>query len=374
MKRVCLASVLSLITSFAFAAEAGVTAANFLKIGIGPRAIGMGDAQVAVADDVFATYWNPAGLARLRVQEAGFTHTQYVEGVRQNYVAYAHPTQRLGTFAGSISHLTVGKFQGYDAVGQPTGDISASDLAVAGSYAKPLHHDRRLGSYLTAGLTGKYIRETLDTVSATAMAADLGLSAAPGMRWAEWMNGFRAGLVVRNLGSSMTFDEESFRLPQSATAGLSYTGELWKELFTVTLDGTQPRDGERWYGAGLEVWTLRMLVFRAGYTTQGDLGNGLRIGGGVRFRSLQVDYAYASLGEFGGTHRFGLTFRFQKPTDDPQYVAHQWIRRGQKDFKKGRYTEALVCFNKALELDPQHPQALELMKKTYDQIKTNTPD
>ena len=41
----------------------GTTAANFLEIGVGSRATSMGDAYVAVANDVSSIYWNPAGLA-----------------------------------------------------------------------------------------------------------------------------------------------------------------------------------------------------------------------------------------------------------------------------------------------------------------------
>jgi len=40
-----------------------------------------------------------------------------------------------------------------------------------------------------------------------------------------------------------------------------------------------------------------------------------------------------------------------------------------KDFRRARYTDALVNFNKALELDPNHPDALAMMKRTYEKIK-----
>ena len=43
--------------------KTGTTAAQFLKIGIGARALGMGGAYSAVSNDVTALYWNPAGLS-----------------------------------------------------------------------------------------------------------------------------------------------------------------------------------------------------------------------------------------------------------------------------------------------------------------------
>ena len=43
----------------------GTTTANFLEIGVGSRATSMGDAYVAVANDVSSIYWNPAGLSNV---------------------------------------------------------------------------------------------------------------------------------------------------------------------------------------------------------------------------------------------------------------------------------------------------------------------
>ncbi len=40
--------------------QVGTSMANFLKIGVGPRAIAMGDAFVALSDDASSLYWNPA--------------------------------------------------------------------------------------------------------------------------------------------------------------------------------------------------------------------------------------------------------------------------------------------------------------------------
>src|SRR5437773_12566900 len=120
MRYLALIALGVLSTGLAEAADTGTTGANFLKLGIGPRAIAMGEAQVGLADDVYATYWNPAGLSRLQVQEAGFVQNQYIENISEQYLAYAMPRPSMGTFAGSVTYLNVGKFQGYDASGQPT--------------------------------------------------------------------------------------------------------------------------------------------------------------------------------------------------------------------------------------------------------------
>ena len=374
LKRAIFVSVLCAGSPCLWAGDAGTTGANFLKLGIGPRAIAMGEAQVGLADDVYASYWNPAGLAGLRGQEAGFVQTRYVESIRESFAAYAYPTQAQGTFGVSMTYLGVGTFQGYDAVGTPTSQVGANDASIGLTYARNLYRDNRLGTRLSAGVTGKWIQERLDTVSARTNAADAGLVFAPGIRWGSFWSGWRAGLAVRNLGAPIRFDQDSFALPQTLAGGISYAGQWREESFTLALDGNHPNDGPNNLGAGLELSTLETFVLRAGYTSQGDLGNGLRFGAGVRFKVVQVDYAYAGLGPFGGVHRFGLTLRMGERQVDHTAEAQRIFERGMRKYKRKRFEEALVDFDKALKIDPALPRAAEMAKKTYQQIKTALPE
>src|SRR5476651_1167998 len=115
MKRIFLLYVWLLLSpGFSIASDPGTTSADFIKLGIGPRAAAMGEAQVGLADDVYSTYWNPAGLAQLRSQELGLVYTQYIENINQQYLAYAYPRENVGTFAINVNYLSVGTFQGYD--------------------------------------------------------------------------------------------------------------------------------------------------------------------------------------------------------------------------------------------------------------------
>src|SRR5205823_13020727 len=110
------------------AGSPGTSAANFLKIGIGARGSAMGEAQSAVADDVNAAYWNPAGLANLRFQEISLMHYALVEGVRYQQAGYGFPTDKKGNFALGVSLLDYGNIQGYDTGAAPTGNVNASNL------------------------------------------------------------------------------------------------------------------------------------------------------------------------------------------------------------------------------------------------------
>src|SRR5438309_778446 len=114
--------------SAAGAQAAGTSSAQFLKMGAGARAAAMGDAFSGIADDVTATYWNPAGLAQIRsaqvalMQNAGLVDTQY------QYLGAAMPVGKsaLGL---SIYRLDNGSIDRYTASDVKDGSFSAGALA-----------------------------------------------------------------------------------------------------------------------------------------------------------------------------------------------------------------------------------------------------
>src|SRR5215510_2370911 len=86
MKRLTTKAILtSLILqggSFVWAAGPGTTSADVLKIPVGARAVGMGEAYVAQADDVSSLYWNPAGLALMQERQASFMYDQMYQDLK----------------------------------------------------------------------------------------------------------------------------------------------------------------------------------------------------------------------------------------------------------------------------------------------------
>ena len=88
--------------------------AVFLKIGTGARPAAMGGAYTALADDVNALYYNPGGLAQLKMRELGATHTEWLLGSRFDFIGYAQPT-KIGTFGLGVTRLSSGKIEGRSA-------------------------------------------------------------------------------------------------------------------------------------------------------------------------------------------------------------------------------------------------------------------
>ena len=76
--------------------NAGTRAMPFLKIGVGVRAIGMGESQVADASDLYASFWNPAGLARVKRPQLGLMHNEWFEGINHEFFGFVQLIRRYG--------------------------------------------------------------------------------------------------------------------------------------------------------------------------------------------------------------------------------------------------------------------------------------
>lgn len=82
-------------------------AAEFLNIGVGARAMAMGGAFCAVADDATSSYWNPAGLRLLRSREIGVMHSeQFAHEVKYDYLVFGSPA-KTESFGASLIRMGI---------------------------------------------------------------------------------------------------------------------------------------------------------------------------------------------------------------------------------------------------------------------------
>lgn len=306
-------------------AAPGTTSPDFLRIGVAPRPTAMGEAYAALADDVYAVAYNPAGLGFLQRQELAFMHHEFVSGVQQEYAAYAYPTNRLGTLALSANLLRVKPFSSFDDKDQPLGHVSAEDLAVSAAYGVAYRQ-------LSIGGNAKHITSRLADSTAKTAAYDAGAL----VRIAY---GFSVGVSVQNLGQGLRYDRERAPLPRMTRAGAAWQGRfLWPgSAAAVTLDGGFARERDPFVSSGLELRLLPQVALRAGYRGSQDdeiqfswgagfkipLSRGKGSGSGnatwqVRYArdesvlpsELEIDYAFVKLGDLGITHRMSLLMRF----------------------------------------------------------------
>ena len=118
------AALFVLLSSLADASGPGTAGGNILNFGVGARAIAMGEAYTAVADDASSLYWNPAGIALLNQSQAAFMYNQSFQDMNYSNAGAAVPLENGGLGA-SVSYLGYGNIDGLDASGNPTGNVNA---------------------------------------------------------------------------------------------------------------------------------------------------------------------------------------------------------------------------------------------------------
>jgi opacity protein-like surface antigen len=299
----------------------GTSAGTFLKIGVGARPVGMGEAFVAVANDPSTIYWNPAGLAGLPRNEVTFSHTEWPADVNYEFAAAVLPSAKLGGVLGIQFGALYTEIDETDEL-HPYGTgrtFTYTDFVGGLSYA------RRFTDKLLIGATAKFVHENLGLdVGGTTINNFL---VDVGSIYYVGYGSLRVGVALANFGpdfkpsglySSPYADEQreydSFNPPTQFRFGLAWEPIDNPQLrLTTAAEVTQPADNEQEIKLGLEGTFRQALSLRAGYNFNADeiqwsAGAGAYADLGTR--RCTADYAYSDGGLLGRIHRLSLGVRF----------------------------------------------------------------
>lgn len=316
--------------------KSGTTAANFLEIGVGANAVGMGGAFVSVANDASALYWNAGGIALLPKFEAVVVHTDWIAETNFDFAGLVLPLGDFGTLGFSFTSLSMDDMK-VRTVEQPdgTGELfSAGDIAVGLSYA------RQLTERFSIGFTVKYIEQTIWHMNATGIAIDAGT-----MFKTDLFGGMTIGASISNFGTPMklqgrdgryfirvddsklgsneriptNLDLDSWDLPLMFQIGVStyaFNNNTYKLL--IAADASVPNNNYQSMNVGAELSFLDFLYFRGGYNSLmlSDAEGGLSLGVGINSKMLlstavvNFDYAYRDFGRLQNIHNFTVGIKF----------------------------------------------------------------
>jgi hypothetical protein len=300
--------------------KVGTTAAPFLGIGVGTRAVSMGSAFVAMKDDPTMLYWNPGAISKNQSVQASFIHANWLVGTAIDWAGITTNFGDIGTFGFSLMRLGSGDIERTtEEFDNGTGEFfSIYDAVFQVGYA------RSLTNQFSVGLSFKYILQSLYRTSASTVAIDLGVHY-------DINNRLRLAAVLSNFGGSL--QPTGIGLLTPASTGTGANGEnnsiasfiatdTWnlpvffrvgiaadvvsttQNRITLVMDGVSPSDNDNHLNIGAEIAWRELIMLRGGYNTifMNFAETGYTCGIGIRAEIIRyivkIDYAYQSFGRF----------------------------------------------------------------------------
>ena len=224
-----------------------------LDLALGARPHAMGGAFVAIADDVNAPYWNPAGMALVKSMEFGVTNQLFKElfGVNVNLLCGVVPIKNIGSVGFNWQMLNAGLEEG-----DPDNDLDYREdhwreHMFSLSFARQLWENLLIFKHTSVGVNLNRYTYSTEYYHGAGMGFDAGfITLLP--------YNIRFGLMLR----SMAADMEGEMFDAEYRAGLGYE-LLIKEFHKLTFaaDVSLKEDIEYSNSEDLEAVSFNQKVF-----------------------------------------------------------------------------------------------------------------
>ncbi|MFC1518025.1 hypothetical protein ACFL5G_05685 [Candidatus Margulisiibacteriota bacterium] len=267
----------------------------------GARALAMGGAFIAVANDLSAPYWNPAGLTQVGNNQLGTTYINLFDMADRLSIDGIYHLQDGGIFAANYVQegmQNIPKTVDIGGTGIQVGAFDEYKRAVNISLARKYDQD------LSWGTNARFLFNSIDTDSAYGGSIDAGIL------WSRDKI-FYFGAVARNIFSKLEWSTSEIEyLERKLILGISVR-EMFFDLpavFALDLE-INPYSENRWY-AGTELWlTEDVFAFRFGNNSLDRWTFGL----GLVYANFTCDFCYWKQEYLGEQYLISLGFSFGPP-------------------------------------------------------------
>ena len=293
--------------------RAGISTAQFLKIGVGGRASALGDAFIAVDNDASALYWNPAGLTQFSEDQVIFSHNQWVVDIFHDFLGAVYHLDNTNAFGVAVTSLWM-KDMPVTTEFAPFGTgeyFGFRDLAFAVTYS------RKMTEQFSFGGTIRYIEETLDKLKMRGVMIDLGTYYWTGLgtsRFAVSVSNFGNQLApdgeVVLVGKRKKSDWQAFSPPTIFRIGFAFDPIKNDEnMLTASIQLNHPNDNSENVSTGLEYNWHKIVSLRGGYKFNSGEQNysfGIGVNLPISIADFTLDYAYSNFSRLGSAQRFSI--------------------------------------------------------------------
>ena len=297
MKRAVLATVL-LSSVLHVGAQESQTVYNFLRLPVSAHAAALGGSGITlIEDDATLIFHNPSLINNISDHTLNLNFMTYMEGATTASASFIRAAGERGTWGITGQFMSYGTMKETNASGQQTGEFSAKDIALGGSFAYSLSEK------FTGGITAKFIASYIGQYNSLGACVDLGIN------YYNSQSELSVSAVARNLGGQLSAYEDDFeRMPLDLQLGVT------KRLLgsPLRLSASLVRLNDWQYGLGKHIVIGADLILSpqfyiaAGYNAMrasemkiaeddgsSAHGAGLSIGAGLQLERLKLHVAYA---------------------------------------------------------------------------------
>jgi hypothetical protein len=297
MKRAVLATVL-LSSVLHAGAQESQTVYNFMRLPVSAHAAALGGSGITlIEDDATLIFHNPSLINNISDRTLNLNFMTYMEGATTASASFIRAAGERGTWGITGQFMSYGTMKETNASGQQTGEFSAKDIALGGSFAYSLSEK------FTGGITAKFIASYIGQYNSLGACVDLGIN------YYNSQSELSVSAVARNLGGQLSAYEDDFeRMPLDLQLGVT------KRLLgsPLRLSASLVRLNDWQYGLGKHIVIGADLILSpqfyiaAGYNAMrasemkiaeddgsSAHGAGLSIGAGLQLERLKLHVAYA---------------------------------------------------------------------------------
>jgi len=277
--------------------DSGKTGMSFLSIAPSSRTAALGGIAEALPSGASSMWSNPSLIVFMDERSVQFTHTEWIEGIKQEYVAFSTKFD-YGSLGLSVHLFNSGDIDGRGEYGDDTGTWSITNGAVSAVYAA------RPFEWLSCGIAFKKLYQKISQDTAGGYGFDGGVTMATPLTGLS----FAAG--ARNYGSMEKLRNERTKLPSNISLGCLYSADApeYGKGYALILDIVFPRYGTTGLRLGIEYEPVEKFFLRTGYRTDSDFED-MSFGAGYDWGKVSADVAYTPMNDISeDALRFTLSF------------------------------------------------------------------
>ena len=298
MKKGLLVVISVLLSVVRMQAQESQEAYSFLRLPVSAHVAALGGDNITLTDDdATLIFHNPALISGVSDKSLNLNFMTYMEGTKTASASFVKAYKDRATWGVTAQYMDYGTMKQTTVDNVETGDFSARDIALAGTFTYLLS-DR-----ISGGITGRFISSHIASYSSAAVAVDLGVN------YQDSEHGWSLSAVAKNLGGQIKAYEDDFeRIPLDLQLGISkrLIGSPLRLSATLSRLNNWDQGFIKHLAVGADLLLGENIYLAAGYNfrrasemkitdSEGDSnhGAGLSLGGGLQLQRFKLHVAYA---------------------------------------------------------------------------------